>query len=272
MERVDADHALAAVEQCAEPPAAGFVGKFLHAVAHRHGRVAHDVDALLDLEHLVGRGIAGREELHLAAALACRAALVFEVYLHALAAGGDELPVFLSGGVLAGACGRTLHPGGGGKLVVAERPRRVLGIRGQPGNDHLAGIVAAALLHGRGQVNDPVRSDRGAVRAGDVDAVDEDHAQIAVLGGALGRHIGLPAGRQEFAQCRIGHDEIELHAVFRAVLDEGFRPCLGHRPRGRRKHEHKRMSRKSGHRFTDKDMRPRKNRERIPFRSEWNAL
>src|SRR5262245_16117750 len=59
MEGIDADHALGPVEQRTEAAAAGLVGEFLHAVAHRHGGVAHDVDALLDLEDLIARRIGG---------------------------------------------------------------------------------------------------------------------------------------------------------------------------------------------------------------------
>src|SRR5579871_5077656 len=40
----------------------------------------------------------------------------------------------------------------------------------------------------------------GAVRPVHVDAVDEDHAQIAILGAARGGHIGIPAGREHL--CR----------------------------------------------------------------------
>src|SRR5215510_3703396 len=84
VEGVDADHALGAVEQRSEPAARGLVGKFLHAIADRHRGVAHDVDALLDLEDLVGTRIGRGEEFHLAAAFARRRALVFEVHLQAL--------------------------------------------------------------------------------------------------------------------------------------------------------------------------------------------
>src|SRR4030081_2501223 len=89
MEGIDADHALAAVEQRPEPTARGLVGKLLHPVADRNGGVAHDIDPLLDLEDLVGARVGGREELDLAAAFARGAALVFEVHLEAFAVGGD---------------------------------------------------------------------------------------------------------------------------------------------------------------------------------------
>ena len=115
---------------------------------------------------------------------------------------------------------RAVHAVGGGELVIAERAGRVFRVGGEPGDDHLADGGAPALLHRDGEIDEPARARRRAVRAGDVDAVDKDHAQIAVLGGALGGDVRLPARRQEFAQRRVRHHEIELHPEFGIVLDE----------------------------------------------------
>src|SRR5262249_32644388 len=88
VQRVDAHHFLGAVEQRRDLAAAGLVGEFRDAVAHRHGGVAHDVEALIDLEDLIEARSGRGEELHLVAGLSRGGALVLQAHLHALAARG----------------------------------------------------------------------------------------------------------------------------------------------------------------------------------------
>ena len=85
-------------------------------------------------------------------------------------------------------------------------------------------LVAVCFDRDR-EVDELVRSrlGRAAVLIGDIDPIDENHAQVAVLGRARCRDVRLKARRQEFFQSRVRHHEIELHARFGAVLDKGFR-------------------------------------------------
>ena len=204
------------------PPRCSLVLELLHLVRDRDGRVAHDIEILLDLEDLIEARIDAGEELGLVAGFAADAAVVFKLQLHMLAARRGEFPI-LGGLRLRIGRGRALHAVGGGQLVDPERSGRLLGIAGQPVDEHLGDRCGGGLLDRDGEIDHLAGSDRRAVRRRDVDAVDEDHAQIGVLGGALGRDGGLGAGRQHRLESRIRNLEVELHAGFRALLQQGLR-------------------------------------------------
>src|SRR5262245_25132028 len=95
MDRVDAEHLLAAVEQLGDATARGLVAELLDAVADVDGGVAHDVEPALVLEDLILCRVLAGEELELRGSLWCAAPLVLQVHLHALTRGGGELPVLL---------------------------------------------------------------------------------------------------------------------------------------------------------------------------------
>jgi len=89
-------------------------------------------------------------------------------------------------------------------------------------DQHLGDRGAAGLLDRDGEIDHLPGSGRGAVGSRDRDAVDEDHAQIGVLGGAGGRDRGLGAGRKHRLEGGIRNMEVELHAGFRALLHQGL--------------------------------------------------
>src|ERR1700722_15506191 len=67
MQRIDADDALAPVEQLGDAAAGRLKFERLDVILHRHGGVAHDVETLIDLPYLVGVRIGGGEEFGLGA-------------------------------------------------------------------------------------------------------------------------------------------------------------------------------------------------------------
>src|SRR5262245_28686235 len=142
-----------------------------------------------------------------------------------LAAGRRELPGLVRQRLVSGTCaGRALHAVAVGMDIDAVRAGRVLRISREPEDQHLAVGVGRRLLDRNREINELVRSRRrrAAILLGDVDAIDEDHPQIAVLGRAGGGDIRLPAGWQKCFERRVWHHEIELHAHFRAVLNKSL--------------------------------------------------
>jgi hypothetical protein len=103
-----------------------------------------------------------------------------------------------------------------GDAVTAPRPRDCT-------DHHLAGYFAAGLLDRRGEIDELVRAVGRAVLNVDVDAIDKNHAHVAVFRRAGGCDREFPSDRQQFLQRFLGHCEIELHANLCALLDK----CLG---------------------------------------------
>ena len=119
-------------------------------------------------------------------------------------------------------------------LIDLERTGRILGICGQSVDDHAAGKTRARLLDRHFEIDELAGSGGGIVRSGDGDAIDEDHAQVAVLGATRGGDVGLPAGRERLLDGAVGDLEVELQTDLGAVLDEGF--CVGLRRQQRADH------------------------------------
>src|SRR6185436_20013791 len=112
-------------------------------------------------------------------------------------------------------------------LVNTESTRRVGLIRGKPINDHLTGCAARSLPDRDGKIDEtrggPRR--RFAIAADNRYAIDEYHAKIGVLRGALRSDHRLPSLRQHFRERCVVHAEIELKAMFRRLLEHGLRAC-----------------------------------------------
>src|SRR5580698_6801736 len=110
MQRIDADHPLAAVEQLGNASAGRLELEGLDTILHRDGRIAHDVEALIDLPDLVCARIGGGKEFSLGAELAGDAALIGQMQCEVLAVGAREIPsVLVLDRATGGRMGGTLH-------------------------------------------------------------------------------------------------------------------------------------------------------------------
>src|SRR5580698_7655830 len=115
MQCIDTDHALAAVEQLGNASAGRLELEGLDAILHRDGRVAHDVEALIDLPDLVSARIGGGKEFGLGAELSGNAALVGQMQRQMFAVGAGEIPgVFVLDRASRGRMRRAFDPISGG--------------------------------------------------------------------------------------------------------------------------------------------------------------
>ena len=167
-------------------------------------------------------------KFRLAAALRAGAALEFHMDLHVFARGGGEFIVLLVERAHAARTRRPRHFGGGRRRVDAKGARRVRRVVDDAREDHLALAVARRLLNGRREIDQPRRALalRLAVGADNVDAINENHPDVGVLGRARARHVGDPAGGQHFLKRGVVHVEIKLEPVLGGLFEHGLRPRL----------------------------------------------
>ena len=179
--------------------------------------------------------IGGVVEFGRAAALVGGPAHIFEMQLDMFAARRREIPVIGAGDHAVRVAGAARHFHAAGGEINAEGIGHG-GILADASQDHLAGIGAVAAFDRRRQLGDAVGAlaQHFVVRADNVLGVNQDQAQIGVLGGALRGGIRHPSCRQHFRQHRVIDMQVELEAIFRGLLQDvsgcgGRRRVLGRR-------------------------------------------
>ena len=113
---------------------------------------------------------------------------------------------------------------GGGEEVVAEGAGASADVFGEAADDQLD-VGAGGVFDGGHEVDEAIGAFAEGFGVGAVngDAVDEDEAEVAILGGALGGGVGGETFGEEGLEGGVGDFEVELEAGFGAGLDEGLR-------------------------------------------------